>query len=436
MRWLSRVFWLAAWCVWIWLGVGLHRALPRQVGPRLGHIPIGRTETVLGFVKDTPLVVVQPRFPTVSMTLKVFDGRTGFLSHELPFDGRWLLQTNSTCRAHGVVFAHGRGTKNAGFEVVDLATGRWTTLSEMMVLDVVVHPTRPWVAFRESARPIDKPRRLTIVDFTTGAEVFLRPEDSEHAVIGAPLFLGDSDRLAVPATRPAAELGAEDATDLEVWRIASPGVREKVVRNVRVGWPRQSTTSGRIAWTTFDPASYHVEVFDLDVERVIFSTPATDRDPKSRFAVNNRFRLSSTGRALMSDPQSCLWNLESGKMFWYPTNGLSPFLIEGADLFEVEELWDRRLPTMRLGEWRTAALYDFDTASLQCRCWNADAAVLQFTNSDFTLGVTSRGVVHRLPFRVNWPLLILGQTILVLPLILFWMLLRRLRRKAIQAVAP
>jgi hypothetical protein len=260
--------------------------------------------------------------------------------------------------------------------------------------------------------------------------VFLRPEDSEYAIIGVPLFIGDSDRLVVPVTRPAPEPGADDQTDLEIWKIASPVMREKVIRNVRMGWPRQATTSGRIAWTTFEPNSYHVDVFDLDAERVIISTPATDRDPKSRYVLSNRFRLSSTGRALMSIPPSWLWDVDSGKTVWYPKSSLSPQLIDGADLFEVEELWDRRLPALRLGEWRTAALYDLDTASLQFRCWNSEAAVLQFTNADFTLGVSRQGSVHRLPFRANWPLLVLCQIILASPLILLSAIFHYRKRRA------
>jgi hypothetical protein len=437
MRWLSRFLWLAAWCAWVWLGFGLYRELPRQVGQRLSQIPIDRSERVLGFVNDTPFVVVEPRSPTVSMTLKVFDGRTGLLSHEVPFDSRWPMLTDSACRSHGVLFARGRGMSNAGFGVVDLTTGQWKMLSEMMVLDAVVHPKRPWVAFRESARPIDKPRRLVVVDFRTGDEVFLRPQDSEYVSLGAPLFVGESDRLVVPISR-ATEPGADDAKDVEVWRLASPAIREKVIRNVRIGSEPQTTTSGRIAWRTFEPTSHRVDVFDLDAERVIFSTSPTARDPRSRFAIQSYFRLSSTGRALMSmsDPQFGLRNVETGEMLWHPSEGLPPGLIEGADLFEVEELWDRRLPVVRLGEWRTNALYDLDDASLQFRCWSANAPILEFTNADFSLGVNPQGAVHRLPFRVNWPLLVLGQMILALPLLLVWLILHRRPRRSLREITP
>jgi hypothetical protein len=407
------------------------------VGQRLSQIPIDRSERVLGFVNDTPFVVVQPRSPTVSMTLKVFDGRTGWLSHEVQFDSRWPMLTDSACRSHGVVFARGRGKSNAGFGVVDLATGRWKMLSEMMVLDVAVHPKRPWVAFRESARPIDKPRRLVVVDFRTGDEVFLRPEDPEYVSLGAPLFVGESDRLVAPVTRPATEPGADDKNDAEVWRMASPAIREKVVRNVRIGWQPHTATGGRIAWTTFGPTRYHVDVYDLDAERVIFSTPQIGRDPNSRYAIDIRLRLSSTGRALMSDPL-WLWNVETSEPIWYSKNGLWSSVIDGEELFEVEELWEelQRFPTLRLGEWRTNAFYNLDAASLQFRCWSADAPVLEFTNADFSLGVTSQGVVHRLPFRVNWPLLALCQMILALPLLLVWLILHRRPRRSLREITP
>src|SRR5262245_10823400 len=52
-RWLCRGLWLLAWSFWVWLGVGLYRELPRDIGRRReercdGSLLLGREDRLLG----------------------------------------------------------------------------------------------------------------------------------------------------------------------------------------------------------------------------------------------------------------------------------------------------------------------------------------------------------------------------------------------------
>src|SRR5688572_11675447 len=50
MSHLKRVLWLAAWSVWLWLGFGLYRELPRDLGPVVCSYRLNRDEQVDGFL--------------------------------------------------------------------------------------------------------------------------------------------------------------------------------------------------------------------------------------------------------------------------------------------------------------------------------------------------------------------------------------------------
>src|SRR3954470_7591683 len=60
-RWLPRFLWLLAWSGWAWLGVGLWRELPRDLGPVVCRLPLGNGEQVVGFFKSRPVVVTCAR---------------------------------------------------------------------------------------------------------------------------------------------------------------------------------------------------------------------------------------------------------------------------------------------------------------------------------------------------------------------------------------
>src|SRR5262245_43926623 len=56
MRWVNWGLWVSAWGCWVGLGIGLHRELPRTVGPTLSRIPLGEREHPLVLVGDGELL--------------------------------------------------------------------------------------------------------------------------------------------------------------------------------------------------------------------------------------------------------------------------------------------------------------------------------------------------------------------------------------------
>src|SRR5688500_449532 len=104
-RWIVRLCWLAAWCGWVWLGVGLHRELPRKLGPVVCELPLSKDETPFRFVKNSSLVLVQPYDRRQSMRFKVFDAKDGKLVHEIDRSEMQICGALSSCNTHGVLFA-------------------------------------------------------------------------------------------------------------------------------------------------------------------------------------------------------------------------------------------------------------------------------------------------------------------------------------------
>src|SRR5262245_2431773 len=56
-RWLPRSLWLAAWSFWLWLGFGLHRELPRQVGEAARQFEKLPEEWIAGFLDEGNSIV-------------------------------------------------------------------------------------------------------------------------------------------------------------------------------------------------------------------------------------------------------------------------------------------------------------------------------------------------------------------------------------------
>jgi hypothetical protein len=435
-RWFTRSLWLAAWSFWLWLGFGLYRELPRELGPVACRAPVQQSEFPLGFVKDRPLVVIQPRFNPKDPIFKVFDANSGAFVHDIAFEGRVPHSRTHLCRSHGVLLALGDGVKNrGGLHVVEVATGGWKTLSERFVIDVDIdiHPARPWVAFRESAKPIDSPRPLVVIDWSTGSEVFARPKDRGR--VSTPVFMGNSDRLVVEVT--GADEAAAKRTDVEVWLLGSPSRLEKVIKNCGLGNWRQATSASRIARCNMDDSHWNLEVFDIDVERVVFSTPPKER---MRMKPSNylfgppvgSFRLATSGKSLTCEPLTCVWDVNAGAERWRLPRGWRMRPAEGRDLFFVEERWDPFWGLVRWERFGTTAVRDIDSAALKFRCWNYDAGWLSDISADGKLAILQDGAIRRPPFQINWSLLAFSQTILALPLVLLWATLRWRRKRTMR----
>jgi len=422
------------------MGFGLYRELPRELGPRVCQLPrqFGDTAT---FIKDTHHLLIEPRFISREQGLKVFDAESGAFLRETKLHQQWTqIPIAETARSHGVVIAQAQEQRLAGLDVLDLETGGWTRITNMMALNIALHPTKPWIVFRESARPVDKPRLLAVVDWTTGAELFVRARDADYVNIEAVLFLGDEDGLVVAIPRPTADASDKPSVVVELWRVGPPSRLEKVARVSQFGLRPQAAPNGRLAWFVLTQGAEVVTVYDLPTERVLFSL-GPDQASKDFIGrelhslVSKGYRavnLSRNGRGVLAGYPPRVWDIASRSLLWRPQPQRQFGRVLDNEIFTVFETWDQTWTRGKLRDWSTTALRDIDAAALRFRCWTRDASVLECRSADGALGVSNTGLVHRLPFRVNYPLLILCQLILALPLILLWLLLRFRRRRASQ----
>jgi hypothetical protein len=394
-----------------------------------------------GFVSDTPYVVVRSRLVKNPFTAKVLDGRNGELVHSISFGDRHARADSCMCRSRGVLFAFGRGRKLAGIDAIHIVANTWTTLSEHYAFDTAVHPTRPWLAFREIGHSVNGARQMAVLEWTTGKVIFAWPEQlpeaEGRAVAGRAAFAGD--RLVVPIG-PIPPLGERPRRAyLEVWNLGPPPRLEKVLRPERIGALSGGAACGRVAWDYEDAVARAAEVFDVDLERVLFSSavarPYLWREPMLH-SLDPPVRpplLSRSGEAVLDGDPPGIWNVETGAPIWSSSEAqhLKPLLDEDAFMI-VEEGKPGWLPSSQ-----TVAVHEFDSGAFRFRCYKDDATILDHQNADGSFGVTDKGVVHSPALRADF-LFILCQSILALPIVLTWLALRwrRKRERRIEGATP
>jgi hypothetical protein len=83
-------------------------------------------------------------------------------------------------------------------------------------------------------------------------------------------------------------------------------------------------------------------------------------------------------------------------------------------------------------DWRTIVMVERGTGAVFKRFWWTDFMKLEFESADGTLVAGNQGAIYHAP-PVNWPILALCQTILALPLIMLWAVLRWRRQRRLLA---
>jgi hypothetical protein len=421
MKWFKRCLWIAAWATWAWLGFGLHRELPRSLSPAITKLPLERDDTLLGFVKDTSYVVVQRSLPLsaskrskiypgwsgfrlLDSCFRVFDGHTGKLVRETTPGNYYVLGVPQSLRWHGVLFVSGRlpGSIEASADGNDLErlyrydvfADSWKKISDRAptVMKIVSHPTKPWIVVSDG-RFAHGPVRTSVIDWNAGAELLVRQHDHAQDRVDA-VFVGATDRIAfyIQAISTKAD-SARRADCLEFWRIGSPCQMEKVIRAGTAGAETETTRQWLQIW---------------------WNAPT----------------VSKSGRAILAEFPAALWDVETPTRCWTPDATFWAAPLADAEAFSVTEFWAADLwDGDRKSRWNTVAHRDLESARFKRRCWQADSEIFDLTNGDESLAVSPSGAVHRLPLPPNLPLLALCQTILALPLILLWSILRWRRRR-------
>jgi hypothetical protein len=426
MHHFKRVLWLAAWGVWVWLGFGLHRELPRKRGPPVQQLSLTKEQAVVGFLADSGQVAVSTNDDEAAY--QTYEALTGRKIRDIPRRPGWRFYPDGRHRTHGVVIVHGDSTgSNKVLHLVDLRTGEVRKLSDKFGAYLAVHPTKPWIAFAESAPAHVKHRPLVVIDWTTGAELLIRERHPERTNVYSPVFLERPDRLVVATVPPQGALSIDQHANLEVWRLDAPFRLEKIVRVSALG-RLLPTNSSKIGVQAIARNQTTIGVFDLESASPVFFKAWTTTELDRPFA--SLAQMSRSGRSVLVGKPATLWNVEDDSVRWAGHEEMIVSPPQFDDAFKVPEAWRPTWLPSRWADWNTVAVRELDDGRVRFRCWREDAAVFQHLNIDGTLAMTQAGTIYQMPFGINWLLLALCQTILALPLVLLWAALKWRSRRA------
>jgi hypothetical protein len=444
VKWLQRCCWLAAWSVWLWLGVGLYRELPREVGPAVCKIPFTSCVTrAYGFDGPSRLVVGDLR-KGAPKTAGLYDTENGDCIARFPMPNvEWNLSWADSAMHHRHVVVKQRD--QGWLQALDLADGVCHTICPDRVLGFAVHPAEPVVAFTASTDKLSD-QRLAVYDLKTHRLLFETVVTERKRTLNRLFFIPGTDKLVVMGSfrgsyRPS------DGTTVFICTIPRLGGQSKVeefdVALPRLQWATTSR-NGRIVIGGDTPA---FAVFDFAEDRVVFSRPLQEGEPTSlpSSAMQYPPAISSDGRTVLGDWPQTLWDVEAGAPLWKARS--LDFAIPDlwfADpasvgtRFVVQERWQEFWKDWVPGRFYTTLAYrDARDGSLLFRVQQTDDNIGAGSfNADWTL-VVATGSVYRLPPRVNWPLLAFCQLILASPIVMLWAILRwRKRLRSRKAVAP
>jgi len=435
-RWLSCSLWLLAWSVWLWMGVRLHRELPRDVAPPVCRIPNPpiqtRTTHVAGF--DGPnRVVVAELTEDAPKTVCIYDTATGLCVARYPAPNLgWQVASYDSVLHHG----HWLVIKQGVLDAVDLGDGASYRVNTRDVMEFGVHPTKPLVTFLESYRPSGQ--RLGVYDLRAHRLVFESRLSMAKGEVDPPFFVPGTDKI-VLMTRVNKRPDGDGRTTLSIYTLPSLPSSEVLPETIDVGFtgPRYVTTShtGRAAYGSKESGAFGV--YDFVHRRAVFSRHLEDFEshllPVGAHVIPPA--ISADGRTVLGDWPQALWQVDSGEPLWKARSFevAFPDLVRAAPgcvgarfvvLEQWHQLWSNWLPNFR---YRTLAHRDARDGSLLYRVTFLEPIDGKYS-ADWSLLISDNGSVYRLPPPVNYPLLALCQTILALPLILLGAVLRWRRR--------
>src|SRR5262249_51644605 len=159
-RWICRGLWIAAWTFWVWLGFGLYRELPRDLGPVVYEPRFEPGEQLQGFLRDQPAFMTKVNDTAV---FRLHNARTGEIESTMRDDGETPASWEWVAWSwHGLAIGHQRmkllqGTtpETMGYRpdggagdvrVLNLRTGERRSFVGLGML-LRVHPDYPWGLF-------------------------------------------------------------------------------------------------------------------------------------------------------------------------------------------------------------------------------------------------------------------------------------------------
>ena len=442
----KRLLWLAAWSVWLWLGFGLYRELPRDFGPVAYRLPLRERERAIRFLPDGRSVMTielraRDQLGRLATTFSVVEIQTGkrLRSVDGPTAESLHLGDGTPELGHyrgSLVLASegpARGSEAGppGLYLFDLADGRSLRIASAVEF-AFLHEERPWVLFIERLSRRDL--RIGVFDHKAGKMLFERPTAPDRLLASHPFFLF-GDRLAIPVKSPEEFAKSDDRGRFEIWSLGStPSLRIVEAEYVGVDARAAPSRSSLVAFSQGTEESMtRFDVVDIETGTLRATFPQQPGRFVTAIApVEPRdAAMSASGRTVLGGKQATLWEVETGRKLW--TACERDFLVhverEG-NSFHFGETW---FSWIRQHAWLrswinspgTVANRDLETGRLLYRTWASPV----HTNSDGSLGLDLNGTIYQLPPLVNWRLLAICQIVLALPLILFWAVLRWRRKK-------
>jgi hypothetical protein len=448
MHHLKRLLWLSAWGVWLLLGFGLYRELPRKLGDRTANLKLRPgVDYGLGFIGDTSRYVVAKSLaadgPSIlrasrsaGTAVEVYDVESGSRLQFMPSPEFHTVDWESfrfaprsgvvfvTCRA--TIFSGRSNQDYEGLNIIDPVDGKWRNIGRGAMHEPILHRDRPWVAFVEPSPLWRQPPQVVVYDFVAKKRTMVWKERQDAKLADRPFFIPDSSTFVVPIRSPERHKTLDDL-DFELWDLDAGPSLKRTSKGFRVGDRASVAANGRVAFGSHDPDSIHV--YGIQEEKLLFSNVPQPVRPVGQSGPLSQpigVEISRDGRTVLGSATG-QWSIDEGRQIWKPrpfeyASGAS----DGEQMIVSEnwgELWMRWLPNFR---YITYAIRRLDSHELVCRV-EGRQYISGFSRDRV---VAMDGSVYRMPYLVNYPLLALCQSILALPPVLLWAALRWRRRRA------
>jgi len=447
MSWLKRCCWLAAWSGWLWLGVGLYRELPRDVGRTLWTIPLQQGETFWGFCgerqqvltgeiqRDDKPIVLRVRNPESGSLIRRIDG---------PINLNGAAWKNVSFIYDGLILAQKRppidGLPEAKtLSVLDLETAAWRDLPVNAEMGRAYPWGKPWVGFYGRFHE-DEPTRIVVYDLRTTKSIFSWTDRTKWGepfeLYRRPMFVGDS-LLLIPLRKVSS--GGEPAEErMELWSLTECK-RLKAIPSVPFAAEPTISAAGRIAWSVPSKPAGGMDVFDVHEGRIVFSYPP-DRTQAEPSGPPYAPLLSRDGRTIFQLSLDALFDVDSGRELWRLPDAKSWGPFHKREMLSFTDSGGNRITLLEAHsfplvgrELTTHSVRSFADGEFLFRYWVSGLRGYYSISKDGKWAYSSTSSsIHHWPPLVNWWLLAFCQTCLALPILLVWTLTRWRRRRRLR----
>jgi len=412
--------------IWVWIGEGLVRALPRAPQSQHCVLPLGLNERPLGFLEGTDILITFDQPGEHQNVIRVWDSL-----RNVPTNEYYLLHPKTNylppfSARHRIVIGEPAEPSNtpSHLSALHLQSGRWVDLTADSSYVCGFHALKPLVCLTDSPTN-ERLLNVDVVDCETGQRVFkwrgTQEPSRERYLTNPPLLLSSLNAILLPVC---SAHGQSLQCDGELWQLNQPLGPPTIIRGFSLGENATASDTSMVAYNRFEHGPEAIEVYDVAKPGVALAEP-----PESRSSAAIDFQgqlprpiLSPDGRTLLHN--GTLWDLNKARILWKQSTWESVDRATKADRFLVNEHWDL-FPHVFVG--RTQAVRALSTGRLLSRMWiSTDQDLEAVAGRPFIEGNTvylDRFSSVRGFAGPNWPLWLLCQGVLGIPVVFTWMLL-------------